>query len=404
MQKRADFFFLNIGHFFDHFSILIFATAAALVLATEWGLSYAELIPYATPGFIAFGLGAIPAGWLADKWSRKGMMVIFFIGIGGATALTALADTPFEVGCGLLAVGAFAAIYHPVGIALVVETHQRTGVALAVNGVFGNLGVASAALVTALFIDTLGWRWAFAVPGLVAVAVGLAYWAHIAKSWSDSKIAAPTHPAAVNTRAEMSREAALRVYAVILLSTAIGGLIFQAATFALPKIFDERLDGLATTATQVGWYAFVVLAIASIAQLVVGTLIDRHSARTVFAIVALTQAILFWTMQQLTGSLALIVAGGFMFAVFGQIPITDVLVGRMARGPWRSRIFAMKYVVSFMVSATAIPMIAWVYGTSGFDLLFAILAVCAAAVFVIALMLPSNASVVLGTRAPEPAE
>ena len=159
MQKRVDFFFLNIGHFFDHFFILIFATAAALVLAKEWGLSYAELIPYATPGFIAFGLGAIPAGWLADKWSRKGMMVIFFIGIGGATALTAMADTPFAMGCGLLAVGAFAAIYHPVGIALVVETHERTGVALAVNGVFGNLGVASAALVTALFIDTLGWRW-----------------------------------------------------------------------------------------------------------------------------------------------------------------------------------------------------------------------------------------------------
>ncbi len=404
MQKRIDFFFLNVGHFFDHFFILIFATAAALVLAKEWELSYAELIPYATPGFIAFGLGAIPAGWMADKWSRKGMMAIFFVGIGASAALTAFADTPFEMGLGLLAVGAFAAIYHPVGIALVVETHQRTGVALAINGVFGNLGVASAALVTALFIDTLGWRWAFAAPGLVSIAIGLAYWVHIGKTWSDAKIAAPTLAAAATTQAAMSREAALRVYAVILLSTAIGGLIFQAATFALPKILDERLDGLATSATQVGWYAFVVLAIASIAQLVVGSLIDRRSARTVFAVVALAQAILFWAMQQLSGPMALIVAGGFMFAVFGQIPITDVLVGRMARGPWRSRIFAMKYVVSFLVSATAIPVIAWVYATSGFDLLFAILAVCAAAVFIIALMLPGKASVVLGTRAPEPAE
>ncbi len=192
MQKRLDFFFLNIGHFFDHFFILIFATAAALVLAGEWGLGYGELIPYATPGFVAFGLCAIPAGWLADKWSRKGMMAIFFVGIGAASALTAFADTPFEMGCGLLAVGIFAAIYHPVGIALVVETHTRTGVALAVNGVFGNLGVASAALVTGLFIDSWGWRWAFIVPGLVAIATGLAYIVHIAKSWASAKTAAPT--------------------------------------------------------------------------------------------------------------------------------------------------------------------------------------------------------------------
>ena len=145
-----------------------------------------------------------------------------FIGIGASAALSALASTSFEMGCGLFAVGCFAAIYHPVGIALVVETHERTGVALAVNGVFGNLGVASAALVTALFIDGLGWRWAFAAPGLVAIAIGLAYWAHIARTWSAPHVA-PKHEAITAARSDMSREDALRVYTVILLSTAIGG-------------------------------------------------------------------------------------------------------------------------------------------------------------------------------------
>ncbi len=196
----------------------------------------------------------------------------------------------------------------------------------------------------------------------------------------------------------------MRVYGVILLSTAIGGLIFQAATFALPKIFDERLAGFAGTASQVGWYAFLVLAIASIAQLLVGSLIDRHSARTIFAAVTAAQLVLFWAMRDLTGSPALIVAAGFMFAVFGQIPITDVLVGRMAQGPWRSRIFALKYVVSFLVSATAIPLIAWVHGSWGFARLFTILALCAAAIFALALVLPGKAGIVLGRVATEPAE
>ncbi len=397
MQKRLDFLFLNIGHFYDHFFILIFATAAALTLSQEWHLSYAELIPYATPGFIAFGLCAIPAGWIADKWSRKGMMAVFFIGIGGAALLTALAETPVGIGFGLLAIGIFAAIYHPVGIALVVETHEKTGVALAVNGVFGNLGVASAALVTAVFIDSLGWRWAFALPGIVSIATGVAYILYLKFM---PPVAAVVHkkPQA----AAGARDGVTRIFLIVLAATAVGGLIFQAVTFALPKILDERLDGMATSATQVGWYTFLVFAVASMAQLLTGNLIDRQSSRTIFIVIAAAQAILFWFMQTLTGPAALIVAASFTFMMFGQIPITDVLVGRLAQGPWRSRIFATKYVVSFMVSATAVPLISVIHRDWGFDTLFAVLAVCAAIVLAFVLLLPTRSPIVLGNKAPAP--
>ncbi|MEM8744250.1 MAG: MFS transporter, partial [Pseudomonadota bacterium] len=100
-QQRIHFAFLNVGHFLDHFFMLVFATVAALTLTREWGLSYAQLIPYATPGFVAFGICAIPAGWLADKWSRRGMMAVFFIGIGVCSILTALAETPMQIGIAL---------------------------------------------------------------------------------------------------------------------------------------------------------------------------------------------------------------------------------------------------------------------------------------------------------------
>jgi len=70
-------------------------------------MSYAALIPYATPGFMAFGLCALPAGWLADKWSREGVMVIFFIGIGASSIATTLANTPVQIALGLFAIGAF---------------------------------------------------------------------------------------------------------------------------------------------------------------------------------------------------------------------------------------------------------------------------------------------------------
>ncbi len=137
MRERTHFLLLNVGHFMDHLFTLIFASVAALALHREWGLGYADLLKYATPGFFAFGVFALPAGWLADKWSRDGMMSVFFIGIGIASILTGFARTPFEIALGLFVLGVFAAIYHPVGLAIVVEKWKNTGMRIAVNGVLG---------------------------------------------------------------------------------------------------------------------------------------------------------------------------------------------------------------------------------------------------------------------------
>jgi MFS family permease len=180
------------------------------------------------------------------------------------------------------------------------------------------------------------------------------------------------------------------VFAIIFFTTAIGGLIFQSTTFALPKIFAERLSDFAGTATRVGWYAFLVFSLAALAQLVVGFLVDRHSIRTVFATVAMLQVIFFAVMTQLSGIAALAVSIAFMFAVFGQIPINDVLVGRMARSEWRSRAYAIRYVVTFSVMASAVPLIGWVHGNWGFELLFRILAFAAATIFAATLLLPAS--------------
>ena len=198
MRDRLHFLLLNIGHFLDHLFTLIFATVAALALHREWGLGYADLLKYATPGFLAFGLFALPAGWIADKWSREGMMSVFFIGIGLSSIATAFARTPFEIGLGLFVVGVFAAIYHPVGLAIVVAKWKNTGMRIAVNGVWGNLGVASAALLTGYFIDHGGWRIAFVVPGIVSIGIGIVYtvlrWPEIKAQVARAKAPAPPRP------------------------------------------------------------------------------------------------------------------------------------------------------------------------------------------------------------------
>jgi len=372
--------------------MLIFATAAALRLTTEWNLTYAELIPYATPGFIAFGVCAIPAGWLADKWSRCGMLLIFFIGIGIGSVLTGMANSPLQIALSLTAIGVFAAIYHPVGLAMVVEGRVKTGVPLAINGIFGNMGVASAALLTGFFIDTAGWRSAFIVSGVISILVGLLYMIFVYTE-SNALTSSSRPTAAKQSSSEQPaqvRATLLRYFIIILITTAIGGLVFQSTTFALPKVFEERLDGLANTATLVGKYTFIVFSIAAFAQLVVGYMVDKYSVRRVFASVALLQAVFFALMMQLTGALALIIAIAFMLVVFGQVPINDVLIGRITRSEWRSRVFALRYIVTFSVAATAVPIISWIHGTWGFSKLFALLSLAAFLIFVATLYLPKT--------------
>ena len=388
-QFSLPFLFLNLGHFLDHFYVLIFATAV-LPLTTEWGLSYAALIPYATPGFIAFGVGAIPAGWLADRWSREGMMTLFFIGIGLSSMLAGTAEGPLEMALYLTLVGLFGAIYHPVGLAMVVEQFHKTGLPIAINGIFGNMGVASAALLTGFLIDQLGWRSAFILPGFFSVVVGILYllliWKRpITEHTNTSQIDnPPVEPA------QLAKPLLIRLFTIILFTAAIGGFIFQSTTFTLPKVLDEQLIAISGEMTTIGWYSFLVFTIASLAQLVIGHLLDRYSLRKVFSIVALLQALLFFTMTQSGGSATVPLAIAFMLAVFGQVPINDVLIGRIARSHWRSRAYALRSIVTFSVMATALPLVAWIHGAWGFDLLFVLLSLAALLVFIAVQRLPAS--------------
>jgi MFS family permease len=392
-RDRLHFLFLNVGHFLDHMLMLVFATVAALALTREWGMSYSALIPYATPGFIAFGVFALPAGWLADRWSREGMMAVFFIGIGLAAVATGFARTPFEVGLGLFIVGMFAAIYHPVGLALLIERASKTGtgMAIGINGVWGNFGVASAALLTGFFIDNGGWRSAFILPGIVAMVIGLAYIYHFRADMApaDATIRAKSAKAAAPLAPDV-KALLIRLAAIIFFTTAMAGIVFQSTTFALPKVFEERLDGIAGSATVIGWLAFLVFGVASAAQVIVGRLLDRYGPRRVFISVALIQVVFFSLMPGLTDWAALIVALAFMLGAFGQIPINDYMIGKLSRSEMRASIYGVRYVVSFAVLALALPLIAWIHQGWGFDRLFQVLALAAGAILLAVSLLPQK--------------
>jgi len=408
---------LSFGHFLDHFLTLIFATVAALTLYRDWGVSYAELLIYATPGFFAFGLFSLPAGWLADKWSRDGMIGVFFVGIGLASIGTSFSETPLQMGIGLFVIGMFAAIYHPVGLAIVTTRWRDTGMRIATVGVWGNLGVASAALTTGFFIDNGGWKLAFVVPGVISIGLGLVYvamrWESITQTSTNTE---PSVPVQTSQEAYSYKALLIRISIIVFMTTAVSSIIFQATTFALPKIFDERMQNLAinitntmanvlgtgdgNVATIVGLLAFITFAVASMAQLVVGKSLDKYGPRRIFLVVAAIQLTFFSIISGLTDGLALIVSFGFMIGVFGQVPINDYMIGKTASGKYRARIYGIRYVVSFSVLAASLPIISIVYENWGFDTLFKILAAAAALIILIVYMLPKQLPEPAAVQAP----
>lgn len=376
---------LNLGHALDHLFMLLFPAVAALA-AVDIGDSYGSVLVLATGSFIAFGACSLPAGWLGDRWGRERMMTIFFTGIGGASILAGLAESYWHLAASLTLLGVFAAIYHPVGIAMVAKGGGNVGRRLGVNGVWGNMGVAASALAIGAFADFAGWRMAFFLLGAVSIGAGL-YWARLkseAAPESAATKAADHGPPAIGWQ---------RVLLVIGISAAIGGFIFNSMTVALPKVLDDRLAGFAFSATEIGAIASAVYAAAAFSQIVVGRAIDRHAIKPIFLAVTAGQAAALFIAINLDGWAMVAASAAVMVLVFGQIPINDTLVARYTPDRWRGRVYAVKYVLTFTVSAAVVPGLSWLYDEGGgFPAMFLAGAVAAAVITATVLLLPGRHS------------
>ena len=93
-------------------------------------------------------------------------------------------------------------------------------------------------------IDLAGWRSAFFIPGVVSIFFALPY-RNISRE-------VEAQPPFGGVAAEKPSEYGplWRVLICVYMTAVLGSIVFQSTTVALPEIFEERLVGLADTATN----------------------------------------------------------------------------------------------------------------------------------------------------------
>ena len=373
--------YINIGHFLDHFMMLIFAKAA-FDAGRHFGLSYDEIIIYGTLGLFLFGAAAPLAGWLADKYSRSLIIIIYPFGVSLGAFLCFLSSSPIMLGFSIGVIGFFAAIFHPVGIAMLIRDSNKVGFRLGVNGVWGNMGVAAAPVLTGFIILNSNWQLSFLVPSLICLIFGIAQ----LKGFKEIDIKEE------KTKQKISN-GLVEGWKIVLLSltmtTLAGGFIFGSLTFLIPRIFEVNLSGISVDIAITGLLAGIVYAIASLSQVGVGYLIDRYSPKIILGFVGIGQFFLIYLSSLYIDYALFFVMLMAMFFVFGQVPITDAILVRYVDDQWRARILSVKFLINLCAGASVLPLVSLFlgYGYTFSDLL-TILSCLAIFVVISAYMLP----------------
>lgn len=375
---------LNLAHAVDHMFLLIFAAAVATI-AADFGFSkWEDLMPYGVGAFFLFGIGSLPAGRLGDLWGRRAMMVIFFFGIGAAAILASLTQNAWQLAATLTLLGAFASIYHPVGIPMLVQHAKNPGATIGFNGLVGNLGIAVAALFTGFLIKWLGWRAAFAVPGVICLACGIWF----------AMVCPPEGEAPAKrkggAKVVLSPAAMARAFLVMTTAAVTASLLFNLTTNGNGRLITERFRGVIEDPATLGILLAVVYAVASIAQVIVGRLIDKYPLKKLYFWIVIGQIPLLFAASHAQGWVLFGLLTAAMAFIFGAIPFTDAMIVRYVDDRLRSRVAGMRLAVSFSISSTAV----WLLGPAvkglGFNVVFMVMAGIAACTAAVVFLLPGE--------------
>ena len=381
-----------LGHLLMHM-FAAFYFVIVLAIEDDWKLSYDELLNLWFLGSLLVGLGALPAGWISDRWSRSGMIAIMFIGLGISSLLCGLSGNKVSLFISLSLLGLFCAIYHPAGISWVVNTSKETGKALGFNNIFGGVGIGLGAFFAGVLIEQFNWQAAFMLPGLISLVVGLSLTYHLKSGKISLK-----NISSEQFKDNPEKNQMLKIAIIMLLSITCLSFVYQILQTSLPKAIDIRLtDSLDLSTSDIGYIVAAIYIVSGLMNYVGGILTDKYSEKLIYSIGIVGQGLLLLFIVSLSNYWLIAISLAIVAFNSSILPAENLLLAKFSPEKYQSLVYGIKFIVSFTVGPIALIMISRSYDLTGeFGVLYLAFGFVMIIMFLIVLTLPVK-KVITGT-------
>ncbi len=349
-----------LGHLLMHM-FAAFYFVIVLAIEDDWKLSYDELLNLWFLGSLLVGLGALPAGWISDRWSRSGMIAIMFIGLGISSLLCGLSGNKVSLFISLSLLGLFCAIYHPAGISWVVNTSKETGKALGFNNIFGGVGIGLGAFFAGVLIEQFNWQAAFMLPGLISLVVGLSLTYHLKSGKISLK-----NISSEQFKDNPEKNQMLKIAIIMLLSITCLSFVYQILQTSLPKAIDIRLtDSLDLSTSDIGYIVAAIYIVSGLMNYVGGILTDKYSEKLIYSIGIVGQGLLLLLIVSLSNYWLIAISLAIVAFNSSILPAENLLLAKFSPEKYQSLVYGIKFIVSFTVGPIALIMISRSYDLTG---------------------------------------
>ncbi|MBN2398115.1 MAG: MFS transporter [Deltaproteobacteria bacterium] len=355
-----------VAHFFTHFYEMIFP-ALAIPLMHSLDMPLAEVLRLSFLMYLLYGLTALPWGMVADRFTNRAALIVFFGGTSLGAALTAFSDTPLSLMFSLAVIGFFASIYHPAGMGLISLGVRNRGMALGINGVAGSLGLISAPFAAGLLNWLVGWEITYLIIGGLGIIWGVVLFL---VDIDETPVHAepedtPSNPNSGNNN--------MRYFLILCVAMTIAGLVYRGNSVVLPAYLELKasflwdffrgfdlpnMTGAKTVAATL--LTSLIYLIGIMGQILGGKVADRYDLRWMYLAFHALSLPFVILMSLVSQELLVLSAGLFIFFSLGMQPIENSLVAKYTPSRWRSTGYGIKFILTFGIGALAVYLVGWI--------------------------------------------
>jgi len=389
----------GFSHLITH-GYMTLLPAVLVVIAGEHMLSFMDIGIIAGIGYFLYGLGAFPAGYLADRFGSKRILTLGIFGMAFSSILVGITPTALTFGFAYAILGAFASIHHPAGLSLIARHVEKKGQALGLHGVLGNVGLFLTPLVAALCIQLFhSWRAAYIIYGVLGLPLALSFYFVRMENEPDFSFGDLFRmPAKKTVQTVADEDAGTGLDPVSLLPVALfflymgsilSGFIFRGSLTFFPSLFRQEILFVTNNDYPVviaGYVTTAILSLGLIGSWFGGYINDKISRPEFFPVgIFIIVTPCLYCISRFSDTPLLWASALFSLVYYAWQPSHNYLIAKYTKKASHGMGFGVNFFLLFGIGSIATTIGGYVTDNFGVDRFYLIMSFDAAACLVIAL-------------------